>query len=287
LISNSQLREIFKISTCLGFTIWQHFAAVERLNESYQWQNLHQETWASIRQGRDTVGLGITHIAKAGPPALSANLNPKNDYLVNGHIPWISGFGHFDHFIVGFSHQSNTVIAIIPAHELSKFSVFSRYELATLNGTRTGSLAINNLVVPSKYVLSITPEGTPTRKTSTQYKNPELGLADQALEKAKELIESGATNPRLKLAIKTLELLHKKIESFQSVSQNPSLDQIELTAQRDLLIHECMRFLTIVEGGNALSATSFSSLLWSQVRLLDVFVQPQNLIRLKLENLGR
>ncbi len=187
---------------------------------------------------------------------------------------------------MGFAHHTHTVVAIVPLPVLKENSTFNRYKLVCLNGTRTGSLDIVNLEVSIDSVLSHTPSGNPTRKTGSRYINPELGIAERALEIAESIIIKNGSNPRLAEAPAALISLRKQIAEIDVTSANKENDTVHTCYRRDDLIHRCIRFLTIVEGGFALSADSMSSLLWSQVRLLDVFIQPQALIQLKLSKIS-
>lgn len=284
LFNNEKLRDLFYISPCLGFTVWQNLAAVERLSESQNWINNNPQLWTDLKTGTKKIGLGITHIVKKDA-CLNAILE-NSEYILNGTIPWISGINIFEHFVIGFKYENKNVVALIDSDSLTKSqnTTLTRLELEAFNASNTYCINLNNFKVTENQVVSITDISEPTRKGKTQYLFPETGIAHRALDETEVKLKSSQlhNNDTIQESINYLRGRVQKLEHAVLKADQVSV-LILLQFERDNLIRDCIRLLTLTCKGASLKHQSLASILTLQSILLDVFIQPDELLELKIK----
>ncbi len=276
------LEKLFYVSPCLAFTIWQHSAALERLHENTVWIEKNKSLYEELKSATKTLGLGITHIVKETSPLNGEKT--ESGYTVNGTIPWITGVGLFDLFVIGFrsstSQRSTNVVAIVTSEDLHKaIQSQDQLELSVYSASMTYSLELNNLVISQDQVLSETLVGEPTRKTASAIKIPELGIAMRCLDECrKKSLSSEAQLALVRIAA--------EISNLKEKSKDTSVDLVELCFRRDEAIRDALRLLTLVSKGSSINKNSIVSLLVQQSLLVDIFVQSGALLNRKTKSLG-
>jgi len=148
-ISGSELTDIFSASTALGFTLWQHLAAMERLRAAGDWQARNPVLWKRIRRGGEFIGLATTHLAKRDNPSVRAKADGKGGITLNGVLPWVTGKGIFTQLLVGFELGDELVFALreFPRAGASSGVRVDLIDLGRLEGTATVKIHLKDWAV--------------------------------------------------------------------------------------------------------------------------------------------
>lgn len=283
LLTNAELESVYTASTALGFTLWQHMAAVERLVDYKEWQNKNQTLWNKISSSESLVGLGTTHLAHGGKPHLSGVATDEG-FILSGNVPWTTGTGMFDYLLLAFETNDARVFSIIPfpdsANSDNTFKV-EPYQLACINGSSTSKILFNNFLVKTEQFIFHLDKSGPRPHRNTRYHFPELGMAVAALNAANNILKK-STNPRHDKAKVVISDLSGRLSDFREKREKGEVSSLELSFEKDELIRDAVRFLLLVSGGSAISASSLPARLQLETMLLDVLIQDPNLIEKKL-----
>lgn len=76
-------------------------------------------------------------------------------YKVSGNIPWVTGFGLFKKIILGFEDSFGIKqIAIVPFKKTNEILISKPIPLVALSSTKTVSMTLCDLAIPSDHILS-------------------------------------------------------------------------------------------------------------------------------------
>ncbi|HEX5324177.1 MAG TPA: acyl-CoA dehydrogenase family protein [Capsulimonadaceae bacterium] len=112
-----------------------------------------------IAAGRTLCGVALSHLRRAGDCCLSAE-PAEGGYLVNGTIPWISGWGLIDSFVFGASlrETGEHLFAYVDiANAKDSLRAGEPVELVVMNASGTVEVQVENLFVSDDCVLNIQP----------------------------------------------------------------------------------------------------------------------------------
>nr|BDT28191.1 hypothetical protein BHI3_16570 [Bacteriovorax sp. HI3] len=281
--TNSDLELVYTSSTALGFTLWQHLAAVERLQGHEEWQKNNQVLWDEILSAQKTVGLGTTHLAHAGKAPLSGELI-NDEYLITGHIPWATGTGIFDYILLAFEAGEDRVFSIIPFPTTLKRNENVEvlpYKLSCINGSSTSKINFTRFSIKKEQVIFLLDKKVSRPNRKSQYIFPEIGMAVSAINMAENIL-STSSNPRHLKAKKEVSILTQRLSDFRyDLSRIHELNPVLVSYKKDELIRDAVRFLILIAGGSAMSSGSLPSRLLSETMLLDVLIQDPLLIEHK------
>ncbi len=123
---------------------------------------LQQEYLPLMGSGKVLLGVGFSHLRRRGEPIITALAVPGG-YRINGVVPWITGFGFFQEFIVAATlPDGGAVFGIAPFKNTKQAGgeiTFScPAQLAAMNSTNTVSATLN-WFLPEELVVSIKPPG--------------------------------------------------------------------------------------------------------------------------------
>lgn len=282
ILNNQELEAIFGSSVCLGFSIWQHLAAVERLSGLNDWQIRNADLWADIKSGKKTCGLATTHLAKKGGSPLNG-IETLDGFVIRGEAPWVSGIEYFEKLIVGFETAEEIVFALIdfPKAALSEPSLkVEPLQLSSMNGTATGKLSFIDFKIPTYSLISRRSSSTPASPRVTGYKMPELGIAKAAVGRLRTRLET-QRSPEI---FKALELLQARLDKVD-ISRHSSDESINFPFEMSEIVRDSLRLLALAEGGSALKGESFVSRTLLNTMLLDAVFQSPATLSLKLQKI--
>ncbi|MEL6927729.1 MAG: acyl-CoA dehydrogenase family protein, partial [Cyanobacteria bacterium J06600_6] len=89
-----------RTSGALTFLQTQHQSAVSKLIQSGN-ISLRSQFFPGVAQGKPLVGVGFSHLRRQGEPMVKARQLENEGYELSGNVPWITGYGFFDWFILG------------------------------------------------------------------------------------------------------------------------------------------------------------------------------------------
>ncbi|MGJ5672591.1 MAG: cyclase family protein [Nostochopsis sp.] len=154
---------VARYSGALAFLQIQHQSAAAMLVASSNF-SLKQEYLPRINKGEVLVGIGFSQLRRVGEPLTLAKPVPGG-YQLDGVVPWVTGWGIFDDFIIAATLPDGcAVFGVVPFQETyqnsgSKITFTSPAELAAMTSTNTVAANLNNYFLPQEYVVSIKPAG--------------------------------------------------------------------------------------------------------------------------------
>lgn len=153
---------VARYSGSLAFLQTQHQSAVSMLSKSENGP-LKQEYLRKMGNGEKLVGIGFSQLRRGGPPIMRAE-ECEGGYLLNGEVPWITGFGLYPEFMIGASlPDGQALFAIVPFSESSSsggtIRISDPMKLAAMESAQTVSGTFSNWFVPSSHVVFIRPAG--------------------------------------------------------------------------------------------------------------------------------
>ncbi|RYZ67582.1 MAG: hypothetical protein EOP05_17560, partial [Proteobacteria bacterium] len=280
----------FGKSIALGFSLWQHMAALDRLSAIPDWLANNAPRVANLRNGSAICGLATTHLSS--PVTIHGSPSP-NGYVVSGTARWVSGFNFFDNLILGFETSDAYCFALIPFPQpiipigSSPDSIrcdFRLLDLTALQSTSTGELTLENFPVLNTQLLSRREKNARPAPRKSSLKIPELGVAKSVSKKINSALAAKQTHPLSTDFASALAQINSRITQLEAERCDDSLD---LAGPCHLLIQDTLRLFALLSGSRSLAAGSEASRLTLEAMLFDVFLQSENSMRLKIEAAAR
>ena len=143
-----------RTSGTLAFLAAQMQSATSILSASKN-TNLAAECISLQRPGSPTLGIGFGYLRRRSDIPLKAVPVP-NGYLLNGVVPWGTGYGVFDKLVVGAELPDQThLLAIVPFAKAEGLAISPPLQLAAMGVTQTCRFTIEKYFVPSEQVVDI------------------------------------------------------------------------------------------------------------------------------------
>jgi len=121
-------------------------------------EDLRRELLPQFASGENICGVGFSHLRRLGPPSVRA-VETSEGFTINGVLPWISGWSLLDSFILGATVNDGTMIYCYTsiAEHKAHLTPGKPMQLSVLGASETIELAISDLKIPKRYVLSRNP----------------------------------------------------------------------------------------------------------------------------------
>jgi hypothetical protein len=257
-ITDTLLERGFEASGALGFLLWQCKAA----NDHYK-PSVFEKT-----------GLATTHLASRNPETVLGRFINDEEICVNGHVPWMSGYGFYNKIILGFRINHQIFRALVDISHLNEHIQIKPLEhLNIASSTNTISFDIHDLILNKKQLIQNQITNAPT-----PFYMPDIGLALASIDFCSDFDE----------AKDILGYLRKEYDTLKSFFGRCDLDsglKLELGLRKDELILKSARTACILDRGRSTNATSKSNRFWREVWLVDSTYQPQDYRQAKLARL--
>lgn len=152
-----------RYSGALAFLQTQHQSAGGFLTNSDN-QALKQEYLPYMGKGQILVGIGFSHLRRQGDPIVTA-IPVEGGYQLDGTVPWVTGFGFFQDFIVGATlPDGQAVYGMVPFVETVQKTggaiTFSEpMALGAMSSTNTVTATLTDWFLPEDRVVFIKPAG--------------------------------------------------------------------------------------------------------------------------------
>ncbi|MGB3534050.1 MAG: acyl-CoA dehydrogenase family protein [Microcoleaceae cyanobacterium] len=159
----SQFQELIaRYSGALAFLQTQHQSASAMLSQSSN-TALQQAYLPLMSSGKVKLGIGFSQLRRQGKPTLTATA-VEGGYLLNGLVPWVTGWGIFDEFIAAATLPGGeAVFGIVPLRITQQptgyLNVSSPMLLCGMSATNTVSVTLRQWFLPEKQVVFIKPTG--------------------------------------------------------------------------------------------------------------------------------
>ena len=152
-----------RYSGALCFLQAQHQGAATLLLKSSN-QFLKESYLPHLSSGNKLLGVGFSQLRRLGEPVMKAIPMPGG-YQLNGVVPWVTGAGIFQDFIVGASlPNGEAVYGLVPLQEGQQIGggwlkLSKPLDLAAMNSTRTAIASFENWFLEEDLVISRQPPG--------------------------------------------------------------------------------------------------------------------------------
>ena len=186
--------EAFRISGALAFLQHQAQTAARLISLSENTE-LKSDYLAPMSRGEKKVGLGYAHLRKEGPPKVIAE-KTENGYLLNGTVPWVTGEGLFNEFVIGANTSNGGYFYGITPYNTYDNSAQSTqpHEFIAMNSTRVVSVRLKNYFIPTEKVIMIKQDEL-GRANALTHGLSAIGCAWGAIDHCKDLLKSNPSRP--------------------------------------------------------------------------------------------
>ncbi|MEG4282729.1 acyl-CoA dehydrogenase family protein [Microcoleus sp. A006_D1] len=246
-----------RYSGALSFLQTQHHSATAMLASSDN-QMLKSRYLRAIAQKELRLGVGFSHLRRSGNPAVTATPAP-NGYLLSGNVPWITGFGLFQKFIVAAVLPDNrAVFGVLPFanidREYGKIAVSEIMQLIAMNSTNTVTATLDNWLLHESEIIAVKPVGWIAENDSKNILNFVPGTLG-CIRAGLDVIATAATakdSPVIAVACRKLEQKLDRLKQHFLQSQHSSkAEQLALRAEAIDLAVRCGHAAVVVSSGAA------------------------------------
>jgi len=122
-------------------------------------QEARAEMLPKFAAGELLCGVGFSHLRRPGPPMVTAR-KVDGGVIVSGSAPWVTGWSILDGFVLGAVEEGNAkhmFIYVAKAGNENKVTAGAPMALLAMNASDTVEVAIDDLFVPQRFVLSERP----------------------------------------------------------------------------------------------------------------------------------
>ncbi|MCC3778191.1 acyl-CoA dehydrogenase family protein [Streptomyces sp. UNOB3_S3] len=153
------LRQATEIISAADGATWfvyaQHHQPVRAVAASDN-QALRERWLTPLLTGRALSGHAISHLARPGPPAVTATPGAGGDWALNGRIAWLTGWGLADVVLAGaIAPDDRVLFALLPAEDLDAPRAVHRHTLWSMHATHAVAIDLNDVPVGRDQVVSV------------------------------------------------------------------------------------------------------------------------------------
>lgn len=154
---------VARYSGALAFLQTQHQSAAGMLVASKN-SSLKCQYLPLMSNGQILVGVGFSQLRRQGDPTVKA-LPVEGGYHLEGQVPWVTGWGLFQEFIVAATlPDGGAVFGIVPFvtryQDMGSAITFTQpMQLAAMTSTNTVTANLTSWFLPQERVVSIKPAG--------------------------------------------------------------------------------------------------------------------------------
>lgn len=285
--------QIARYSGALAFLQTQHQSAAGMLSLSDN-STLREQYLPKMKYGTVGVGIGFSHLRRSGKPMVTA-LEVEGGFQLNGTVPWVTGSGIFDQFILAASlPDGRAVFGMVPFRDTQgtqgEISLGAHKSLCAMTATNTVTVTLTDWFLSSELVVSIQPVGWIQDNDLKKVLQPSffsLGCARAGLDivervfeqKQFAFIESALESLTEELGRCRGEILAAITDGNYSFS-----DQVRLRGRAIALAVKCAHAAVTVSSGAANLSDHPAERVYREALLFTVSGQTQALMQATLEN---
>ncbi|ELR96792.1 acyl-CoA dehydrogenase family protein [Gloeocapsa sp. PCC 73106] len=238
-----------RYSGALAFLQTQHQSAALQIATS-QNSELQAEYLPLMVRGKKLIGVGFSQLRRPGKPVTSANPVPGG-YLLEGEVPWITGLGLFEEFIVGATlPQGDALYGLLPLVSTEQpqggfLELSQPRELIAMQSTNTVQGRLKQWFLPSDRVVMIKPKGAihqSDRRRVLHHGFFALGCAQAALDLF-------TNHPHWHYLSEKVNYCRENM--FKLLDSADFEKKLELRASAINLAHDCAQAAVVISGGGA------------------------------------
>lgn len=150
--------EIARVSGALAFLQTQHQSAVSLIAKSSN-EALKAAWLPKMADGAIGVGIGFSQLRRKGAPLTRATAR-EGGFVIEGHVPWVTGWTFFDEFIIGAQlEDGRAVFGLVPFAQAPGLSLSAPMKLAAMQAAQTVTADLEGWWLPDSRVVDIKPPG--------------------------------------------------------------------------------------------------------------------------------
>ena len=211
-----------RASGALAFVESQHQSASGLVVRSPN-ADLRARLLPRLARGEESSAIAFSHLRRSGPPALTAAAVPGG-YRLDGHLPWVTGWGLFTHCVTAAPLPDRRVLfAYHPLTESASLRPSPPLDLAAMAVTQTVSVEVRELHVPEADVVEIHPATwiQENDRIAVALQSPlALGCAQAAIDVLKEEAAKKGRSAMIDAATRLeAELAEVREEAYEAMEE--------------------------------------------------------------------
>lgn len=282
---------IARYSGALAFLQTQHQTAAEFIANSDN-KSLQQEYLPHMGKGEILVGVGFSQLRRHGEPIMKAT-PVVGGYLLEGEVPWITGYGFFKDFAIGATlPEGQEIYGIVPLQQSEgKINLSRLMELTVMGSTNTVSAQFNNWFLGCDRVLAIKPSKSihkSSRKNVLHHGFFALGCARAALD----IIEKTYYKKQLIFIRDAYEKLDRQLNNLTQAmligtcsGKQSFTEKLKLRSRAIVLAGRCSQAAIVVSSGAANSIYHPAQRVYREALLYNISGQTTSVMQATLANL--
>lgn len=149
---------VARYSGSLAFLQTQHQSAVSMIAKGEN-EGLKQRALPKMADGERLIGIGFSQLRRVGTPMMTAE-KTGGGYLLNGTVPWVTGFGLFHEFLIGASlPDGRAVFGVVPFTDQKGISFGPVMRFAAMESPQTVSAKLDGFLMSDEDTAFIKPAG--------------------------------------------------------------------------------------------------------------------------------
>lgn len=248
-----------RYSGTLAFLQTQHQSSASMLATSDN-QELKQNYLPYMSRGKKLVGVGFSQLRRGGNPIMKARKIEKG-YLLEGEVPWITGWGFFNSFIVGATlFDGREVYGMLPLHNQQQstggaINLSQPMNLIGMTSTNTVTADIRGWLLEDNQVIAIKPAGSIHKKSQKNVLHHgffAVGCAQAALD----ILKNSYEKKQLSFIQKSWQSLQTELDNcyqkmLEAISSDNYSEKLKLRAWAINLVGRCTQAAVIASSGAA------------------------------------
>lgn len=283
-----------RASGTFAFLQTQHQSAVRLLTKGEN-EALNAEYIPLMAKGKKRLGIGFSQLRRPGEPLLKADFQTGGELILNGHVPWATGFDFYHEILVGAALPSGeSVFAVVPFKSESGLQVSAPMQLAAMQAANTVTIEFNNFLVPAEKIAFKKPGGWILKSDDLNVALQgqfAVGCALAGLDSMKEAAQKKKV-PSLETTIRQLEaeLTECRAELTIALEKNLELSSDNRLRLRGWIIDlafRCAQGAIIANSGGANYAHSKAQRVYREALVFAVSAQTVPIMEASLLRLVR
>lgn len=149
---------VARYSGSLAFLQTQHQSAGSMIAKGEN-EELKRATLPLMADGQRLIGIGFSQLRRPGPPILTATKS-DDGYILNGTVPWVTGYGLFHEFLIGAAlEDGRAVFGVVPFTKSQGIDFGEPMRLAAMESPQTVAAQLNEFHLVAENVAFIKPAG--------------------------------------------------------------------------------------------------------------------------------
>lgn len=284
--------EAARTSGSLAFLQTQHQSAVSMIARGAG-EEFKQSTLPLMGDGRLLMGIGFSQLRRPGQPVMRAEL-AGDDYLLEGEVPWITGFGLFSEFLIGAQlPDGQAVFGRVPLQSQTRakgrIEVSEPMRLMAMESAQTVSAKLTNWRMTAEETAFFKPAGWIQNNDMINVTLQgffALGCARAGLD----VVEEAAVRRKSSALSDHMALLNEELERCRTEmmeSNAPLEDRLKVRAWGIDLAVRCAHAGVAATGGFANSLQSRAQRVYREALVYTVSAQTSAIMEATLDRLVR